>query len=398
LIRAFIPLVMLMKLPDSYRGREQTFVKHHLLSTYLERLFMIIGQHQSNIRYVDCFSGPWQEGSEDLQDTSVGIALALMQKCQEGLKTMSKNVQFQALFIEKDKKAYDKLSSYLDLSSPHEVETAARNGEFFDLRESILSWCGPADFTFFFIDPTGWKRVVEIPTLRPFLERPNSEFLINFMYDFVLRTHTQEAFQDDMRAIFGYLPDTTGLQPKQREEQLIRLYRQQLKEITSSKERIARTASVPILYPLRNRTLYHLVYLTRHAKGLAVFMEASEKIEYVQRRARAKAKQENRESRTRQLELFSFDNDIQVEGATDLSEVKTYWLDRLSHEPCRFGIEQLADMLEETGWFESDLQAAFGELVGEGSAANVDDIKKRRRKKYIHFDHNQGERLTRLTS
>jgi hypothetical protein len=203
-----------------------------------------------------------------------------------------------------------------------------------------------------------------------------------------------------MRAIFGFLPDTAGLRPKQREEHLIRLYRQQLKEITSNKGGIARTTSVPILYTLRDRTLYHLVYLTRHAKGLSVFMEASEKTEYVQRRARAQAKQEHRESRTRQRELFSSDNDIQIEDNLDLREVKTYWLDRLSAVPRRFGIEQLADMLEETGWFESDLQAAFGELVGEGSAANVDDEKKRRRKKYIHFDanHNQGERLTRLTS
>jgi len=296
-----------MKLPLSYQSREQAFVKHHLLSNYLEKLFMIIGQHQASIRYVDCFSGPWQEGSADLQDTSVGIALAIMQKCQKGLRAMGKNVQFQSLFIEKDKRASDKLVSYLDLSSHPEVETAARNGEFFDLRESILSWCGQADFTFLFIDPTGWKRVVEIPTLRPFLKRPNSEFLINFMYDFVLRTHTQEAFQEDMRAIFGDLPDTAGLPPKQREEHLIKLYRQRLKEITSKRGGVARTASVPILYPLRDRTLYHLVYLTRHAKGLSVFMEASEKIEYVKRRSRAQAKQEHRESRTKQRELFSPD-------------------------------------------------------------------------------------------
>ena len=136
---------------------------------------MIIGQHQTSIRYVDCFSGPWQEGGEDLQDTSVGISLAIMQKCQQGLEAMGKNAQFEALFIEKDKKAYDKLISYLNLSSPPEVGSAARNGVFFDSRETILSWCGHTDFTFFFIDPTGWKRVVEIPTLRPFLERPNSE-------------------------------------------------------------------------------------------------------------------------------------------------------------------------------------------------------------------------------
>ncbi len=33
-----------MKVPESYRNREQAYVKHHLLQTYLERLFMIIGQ------------------------------------------------------------------------------------------------------------------------------------------------------------------------------------------------------------------------------------------------------------------------------------------------------------------------------------------------------------------
>jgi hypothetical protein len=50
-----------------------------------------------------------------------------------------------------------------------------------------------------------------------------------------------------------------------------------------------------------------LVYLTRHAKGLSVFMEASEKIEYVQQRSRAQVKQEHRVSRFKQRELFSAD-------------------------------------------------------------------------------------------
>ena len=92
-----------MKVPESYRNREQAYVKHHLLRTYLERLFMIIGQSQSIIRYVDCFSGPWNEQDDNLQDTSIGISLGIMRKCRDGLKHMSKNVRFQALFIEKDK-------------------------------------------------------------------------------------------------------------------------------------------------------------------------------------------------------------------------------------------------------------------------------------------------------
>lgn len=387
-----------MPVPDSYHGREQAYVKHHLLRAYLERLFMIIGQRQSCIRYVDCFSGPWQEGSESLQDTSIGIVLDIMQKCKEGLDRRGRDVKFQVLFIEKDGKAFKKLEAFLAQSTHHGVMTDARKGEFFDLRESILEWCGPDDFTFFFIDPTGWKKVIEIPTLTNFLKRPNSEFLINFMYDFVLRTHTQEFFHDDMQAIFGYVPDTSGLAPKQREKSLIDLYCRRLKEIAPEHGGLPRTALVRILYPLRNRTLYHLVYLTRHAKGIAVFMEASEKLELIQKRVRAQAKQENRESRTGQSELFTFYDDVQTEESIAPEEVKAYWMRILSNESQQFGIEQLAGMLEDTGWFESDFQAAFGDLQREGRVANLDDEKNRRRKKYVHFDahYNQGENLIRI--
>lgn len=388
-----------MKVPEVYRNREQAFVKHHLVRTYLERLFMIIGQSQHIIRYVDCFSGPWNEQDENLEDTSIGISLEIMRKCRDGLKTMGKSVSFRALFIEKDKRAFEKLEAYLSACAEPDVITTARNGDFFNLREKILNWCGEDDFTFFFIDPKGWKNVVEISTLEPFLRRPNSEFLINFMYDFLLRTHTQESFQEDMRAIFGNIPDTTGMTPKQKETHLIHMYRSRLKQIAPSRGGLPRTVHVPILYPLRDRTLYHLVYLTRHAKGIAVFMEASEKLELVQRRARVQAKQEQRESRTGQCEFdFEFCNDLKRVENVDFNEVRSYWLRRLSSHPRQFGIEQLADMIEETGWFESDLQAAFGELAGQGIVANLDDETKQRRKKYVHFEphHNQGEHLIRL--
>ncbi|MFH0726830.1 MAG: three-Cys-motif partner protein TcmP [Pseudomonadota bacterium] len=387
-----------MEVPESYRNREQAFVKHYLLRTYLERLFMIIGQSQSTIRYVDCFSGPWNEQDENLQDTSIGISMRIMQKCQDGLRHMGKNVRFKALFIEKDKQAFEKLESYLSSAISPGITTSARNGEFYDLRGEILNWCGHDDFTFFFIDPKGWKKVVEIPTLEPFLRRPNSEFLINFMYVFLLRTHTQESFQEEMREIFGEVPDTSGMDSKQKEAHLIKLYRARLKEIAPSRGGKPRTAHVPILYPVKDRTLYHLVYLTRHEKGIAVFMEASEKLELVQRQTRAQAKQESRESRTGQLEFCQFGRVVQPEKRIDLEEVKSYWLGRLSPHALRFGMDQLADMIEETGWFESEFQAAFGELANQGIVANLDNKTKRRTKKYVHFDahHNQGELLIRL--
>lgn len=388
-----------MQVPESYHGREQAFVKHHLLETYLLRLFMIIGQHQKNIRYVDCFSGPWQEGSDDLQDTSIGISLKIIQKCRERLKQMGRDVTFHALFIEKDKNSFQKLQSYLAGVPPREVSTKALPGDFFDLRGAILEWCGQKDFTFFFIDPTGWKEIVEIPTLAPLLRRPNSEFLINFMYDFLLRTHNQELHQEDMLAIFGEIPDTDGLTPEEREERLVSLYLKHLKEILPARGGRPRAVTVPVLKPTIDRTLYHLVYLTRHPKGITVFMEASEKLDLVQRQTREQAKQNKREARTHQMELFQSADGVHKEKRDVAVEVKSYWLNRLTNSARQFGIEELADMLEETGWFESDLQAAFGELEREEKVKNLETTGKRRTK-FVHFTENQnkGERLIKVIS
>jgi len=387
-----------MKMLENYQNREQTYVKHRLLRAYLERLFMIIGQHQGLIRYVDCFSGPWNETEENLGDTSIGISMEIMVKCREGLRKMGKDVKFQALFIEKDRHAFQRLETHLATCLAEGVTADARNGEFFELRQQILDWCGPNDFTFFFIDPKGWKKVVELHTLEPLLKRPNSEFLINFMYDFLLRTHPQAAFQEDMQAIFGELPDTTNMEPEQKETFLVKLYRSRLKRIAPQRGGLPRTAHVPILYPLKDRTLYHLVYLTRHAKGICVFMAESEKLQFVQRRVREHAKQANREKRSSQLELFQSSDLIQTERRTSFREVKDYWLSRLSANAQQFGIDQLAEMIEETGWFESDLQVSFGELASQGIVANLDDHTHRRRRKFVHFDaeHNKGEHLIRL--
>ncbi len=388
-----------MLVPENYRTREQAFVKHRLLETYLQRLFMIIGLHQKNIRYVDCFSGPWQEESAELHDTSIGIVLKIFQKSREGLKKLGREVAFHALFIEKDKNAFQKLQSYLSRFSQAGISTEAFHGDFFELRESMLQWCGFDDFTFFFVDPKGWKNVVEIPTLTPLLRRPHSEFLINFMYDFLSRTQPQEFFREDMLAIFGEVRDTGGLSPEQREAYLVDLYKQRLKEILPVRGGKPRAVSVPVLYPTIDRTLYHLVYLTRHPMGIVVFMDASEKLDFVQRRARAQAKQEDRVSRSGQRELFPASTYLHEEKRADPAEVRDYWLNKLSATPSLFGIEKLADMLEETGWFESDFQAAFADLWKEGKVKNL-DARGRRRTKFVHFDaqNNIGERLVKEAS
>ena len=383
---------------SKYKGKEQGYFKHRLLEAYLERLFMIVGQHQRTICYVDCFAGPWQSKGDDLGDTSIAVSLNIIRKCRDGLSQMGHDVHFRALFVEEKKKSFIKLDNYLESREADGIETKAKHGEFHTLIPEILDWCGDDSFVFFFVDPTGWKNAIELPTLVPLLERPNSELLINFMYDFLSRTVPQEEFREDMERIFGLVPDTEGMEQKEREAHLVSLYRNNLKRVTPTGRERPRTACVKVLKPTEDRTLYHLVYLTGHPKGIVVFMEASDKLDLVQKKARALAKQDKRVEKSHQFELFSADEHVTDERADmDLTEVKAYWLNLLATEPRRFGIRELADMLENTEWFPMDFQKAFGQLETEGLVKNFNSEKKRR-SKFVHFDanHNDGELLAKV--
>ena len=385
-----------MKISSHYKGKEQSFIKHRLLETYLERLFMIIGQHENRIRYVDCFAGPWKAETDDLKDTSIAISLSIMKGCHKSLRKQGKNIRFKALFIEKNIESYKRLDSFLKKESTEEVSAESLHGDFYSLRSDILRWCGNDDFTFFFIDPTGWKDVVEIDTLRPLLQRRRSEYLINFMFYSILRVHNQTIFEEHIIRIFGEIPDTNGMTPLEREKYLLYLYRAHLKKAQPDIEnKKSRSAYVKILDPYKDRTKYDLVYLTRHPLGIKVFMEASEKLDLVQKFVRAKVKQEHRIDKSGQKELFPAEINIANEDKVDLSDVKDYWLSKLSFKPKRFGIEELADMLEETDWFISDFQKAFNELISEGQVKNLDASRKRP-VHAVHFD--KGEFLKRLNS
>lgn len=385
----------MMEAQDNYHGREHSRIKHDLLKAYLERLFMIIGQFENKICYVDCFAGPWQDSSDNFQGTSFAISLGIMQSCKEALKKRERDVAFRALFIEKNKKAFKKLKEFLNNldKSQYDIEVTASQGDFFDKRNDIIDWCKD-DFAFLFVDPKGWKRAVELTTLHPLLERKKSEFLITFMYDFINRTLPQPAFQEDMRALLGEKVNVEGMHPKSRETYILKKYRDNLKSVPPSTNQKPRTAYMSIVDFDKNKTKYHLVYLTRHPKGIVVFKEASEGLYATQIESMEKVKQQKRIEKTRQNELFDASLYIDTKDhRVNIAQVKAYWLQKLSDRPKRFGVSELADMLEETDWFIGDLQKAFAELQDEGKVKNI-DAKQKRPKHAVNFGN--GERLQRI--
>lgn len=390
---------MTQTVPKIYEGREPALVKHTLLESYLETLVVTIGLGAKNdpkpeICYVDCFAGPWGSEDANLDGTSIALSLKTLAGCKEKLASLGVNVRMRALYIEKDKTAFQRLSNFLSHSAPKEIECECMPGDFVDLRDDILKWCGNTSFTFFFIDPKGWTPVV-IDVLKPLLQRRKSEFLINFIYDFINRTASMNGWQDEMRQLLGRVVDLTGMSPTQREDALLSAYRESLKMCvpSGSAKYHPRTAYVSVLHPQHQRTKYHLVYLSSHPLGIVKFMHISEKVDIVQARVRALKHLDERAKKSGVMDLFEEEAAaIPGEERSSPEEVDAFWLELLAHGERRVDTAAFADILESTNWLPKDLQASLTRLIKSGDVVNLDAIGSRRPIKPLHFE-KAGERL-----
>ncbi len=379
-------------IPPAYKGREQAWIKHQLLESYLEKLVLIVGMAAKNrgsieICYVDCFSGPW--GTSQLESTSIAVSLRTLAKCKQKLAQLGVCATMRALYIERDDQAYANLQTYLREATPSEVQASCRHGDFVDLRGEILNWCGRHSFTFFFIDPKGWKSI-GVEKLRPLLLRPRSEFLINFIYDFINRTASMAEWQAEIAEFLGVSVDDVhqleSLSPQEREAKLLGHYRSSLKAALPPQRHpyIGRTAYVRVLDSQRERAKYHLIYLSSHPTGTIEFMTISHGVEAIQQRVRAEQRKDKREEATRIRDMFADEMPMTPEGLNNASDVDRYWLTTLHKEPTVIDEAVFADILEATDWMPQDLQASLVRLIGAGKVQNIDAVHPRRTRPLHH--------------
>lgn len=286
-------------------GREQSRVKHFILQKYLERFALIVGSRWEVLTYVDCFSGPWNARSEKFADSSFAIALNQLRNAREALANRGRQIKLRAFFLEKNRSAFADLEKFADSVTDARVET--RNAT---LEESVSDICkftrqgGDSSFPFIFIDPTGWTGF-EMKTIEPLLRLNPGEVLINFMTGHIRRflespdQETQQSFE----RLFGsaaFKQKIEGLSNMEREDAAVAEYTRNAAAV--GKFNFA--ASAIVLHPEMDRTHFHLIYLTRNAKGLEVFKEAERKAMEVQEAARAEAQQRKRVAKRGQAELF----------------------------------------------------------------------------------------------
>jgi three-Cys-motif partner protein len=261
--------------PNLYIGREQTLVKHLILKKYLERFAHIIGSHWSTITYVDCFSGPWNVRSNELKDSSFSIALNELRKARETHAANNKTVLLRCLFLEKDPEAFNRLKEFADVVS--DAEVLPLNLELEEAVTEIVAFLkkgGTNSFPFVFIDPTGWTGFA-MDVIKPLLQFNPGEVLINFMTGDIRRFATsphQQTEQSFLR-LFGsreFKKVVEGLSGMDREDALVAEYR----NIVAARGNFKFTCSAIVLHPEFDRTRFHLIYATRHPKGVKVFKEA----------------------------------------------------------------------------------------------------------------------------
>jgi three-Cys-motif partner protein len=292
-----------MKPPQAYRGSEQTYVKHFFLERYLERVAYNIFSFESEFVYVDGFSGPWRSTDEKFKDTSFVIALDKLRTIKDGVRHRGKFANPRCVFIEKNPASFRDLQSAI--SEISDIEVVALQGEFQQLVPQIVSEIR-RNFSFVFIDPTGWTGF-DMRDIRPLI-RLRGEVLINFMFDHINRfvQHPSPTTAATFNSLFGvqnwydlYLAHADrGLS---REDAIISVYMDRLRK-EGAFEHVTCTR---IKKPLSERSYFYLIYGTRHWKGILEFRKVEKKAVGEQEQVIESAKRQHQESRTGQLNLFS---------------------------------------------------------------------------------------------
>lgn len=246
---------------EFYYDREQTQVKHRILERYLQAFTPIIGGKFDEIVYIDCMAGPWETKDEALTDTSFHKALSVFRECRK----QSRCKRVRALLIENDPERYRLLKAYVDQITDLDVVT--EQWDFNQHVKDIVKFARQSknSFPFVFIDPTGWT-AIRTDHIRPILELNPGEVLINFMSSWVKRFLDDDTkrFRELLGSDFARLRDIEG---EELEDELINAYARLVKLAG----KYAFTCAIPILMSDRDAIHYHLVYGTRHYKGLEVF-------------------------------------------------------------------------------------------------------------------------------
>jgi three-Cys-motif partner protein len=363
---------------SNYDEREQSGIKHYALRLYLEAAALILGNTR-NLKYVDCCAGPWEARSLDYSDTSFGIAVRTLKDAADQLSARGISPRFACLLIEKNTNAFAKLEAFAKQIDSRALPVCARNWDFTERIVEIVRNCSnPGTFPFIFIDPKGWQ-LAGISKIRPLLELNPGEVLINLMSSFISRfiKDNKTDFSDLLGADFPLLRTLSGAEL---ESAIIDKYCELVKRVGA----FDYVCALPVMNPDMDSFNFHLIYATRHRKGVEVFKAVEKRTEKETHIIRAELQQKDRQSKTGNLELFTADvqyrencyqrlaranNERAHEAVRALIETTS----RVSYDACWGAALQFSAVYEPhlRGWIESWERDGIVTVEGKQPKARV---------------------------
>lgn len=260
-----------------YDRREQAYVKHCLLEQYLPDWAYKVGSKWDSLVYVDGFAGPWQTKHPNYADSSFGVAVDALRRCQVGLREgRGRDLHIECILVEQDESAFAHLEKFATAESRPDFIVHALPGQFANQTSRIdemIKDSGRNPFRFIFLDPTGWADI-PMDKLQPLLQNRSCEVLINLMTSHIIRFLHQVDREASYQRLFGRpgvveLLRTTA-QGFDREERAVQEYSLSLKLLCGFKY----VSSAVILDPNEESIKYFLIYATNHSRGVEVFKAA----------------------------------------------------------------------------------------------------------------------------
>ncbi|KAF6246234.1 hypothetical protein C6990_10150 [Nitrosopumilus sp. b3] len=264
------------KLPTIWPIGPHTIAKHQILEEYLKAWFPIVGRWTGRIVYLDGFAGPGK-----YKDGEDGSPIIAMRTAVE--HTMIKpTTEIVFGFIENDKKRSEVLKQTLEErfeQLPQNVKYNVIDSNFeksvCDMLDSLEENEQVLAPTFAFIDPFGYSDF-SMNLVKRLLNYDKSEVLITFMTGFVNR-FLDPVHEEAVSKLYGskdFLEAKDIPNTEERINFLLKLYEKKLKENNGAK--YVRSFE---MVGHDNNVVYHLIFGTKHWKGLEVIKRAMLKVD-----------------------------------------------------------------------------------------------------------------------
>ena len=282
-----------------YEDREQTAVKHQVLTRYLSAFVPIVGSWAADITYIDCLAGPWESVAANLGDTSFARAVEVLRSTRRVLAERGKFPNMRCLFIEKSPASFGQLKQYCD--TVLDIEVTPKNWDFASRIDDVVRFAKEQQnsFPFVFIDPTGWE-VLQIDLIAPILSMDPGEVLITLMTSWITRFLSDET-KGFHRILGSDLPRILRLEGEEQEEEIVRCYANSVR----AAGKFQYVCTLPIMKPDQDAFHYYMIYGTRHLRGVEVFKETEKSVIPFMHETRAQAQQRRRYEQSGQSSMFS---------------------------------------------------------------------------------------------